>query len=57
MPLFTFICEHCGEEVNLFLRASQIGEPVSCPHCQQIITNLGTEEAGAAPPPHGKGPT
>lgn len=57
MPFLIFLCEHCGEEVNLFLRASQVGEPVICPNCQKEIKSKGVEETDSTPPPPGKGPT
>ena len=57
MPLVIFICEHCGEEANLFLRASQMGKPVTCPNCQKEITSKGETETSATPSPSDKGPT
>lgn len=57
MPFLIFTCEHCGEEVNLFLRASQIGEPVLCPACNREIKSQGVEETDSTPSLPGKGPT
>lgn len=57
MPLLVFTCEHCAEEVSLFLRASQVGKPVTCPNCQKEIESQGQKETNDTPSPTGSGPT
>ncbi len=37
MPLYKFLCPSCGREFELFLRPSEAGAGVQCPHCQADV--------------------
>ena len=37
MPLFKFLCTCCRKEFELFLRPSEMGVGVKCPHCQAEV--------------------
>ena len=39
MPLYRFACSSCGREFELFLRPSEAGAGVKCPHCQADVKN------------------
>ena len=37
MPLCKFLCSCCSKEFELFLRPSEMGVGVRCPHCQAEV--------------------
>jgi putative FmdB family regulatory protein len=51
MPMYTFRCPTCGNEFELFLRASEALRGVQCPACGQHTLQQAADGSAAAPGP------
>jgi putative FmdB family regulatory protein len=49
MPLYRFLCPSCGQGFELFLRPSEVGMEVKCPHCQAETKDGSPAQAEADP--------
>jgi len=47
MALYRFLCSSCSREFELFLRPSEVGMAVKCPHCQAETKDGSPAEAEA----------
>jgi len=45
MPLYRFLCSSCGHGFEVFLRPSEVGIGVRCPHCQAETKDSSPAEA------------
>ncbi|BEQ15987.1 FmdB family zinc ribbon protein [Desulfoferula mesophila] len=62
MPLYSFSCNNCGQEVDLFLSLGELNRGVAqCPYCQsRDLKGPGQDQmaaAGASPSPAGSRPS
>ena len=35
MPLYEFVCVHCGEEIEQLCKLGETGNELVCPHCDE----------------------